>query len=150
MSASVELTAVARTLQATKKVVVACHEAPDGDALGSLIGCGTALRRGGWDTVLWAPGDTPLPADYAWLGYDDVVRMPPADLSERLLLALDCGSAARLGVDGPAALTTADATINVDHHSDVGTRAGCCRSDRAARGSNCCGTRGGGCRRGNC
>ncbi len=118
MSASAELTAVARTLQAAKKVVVACHEAPDGDAIGSLIGCGTALRRGGWDTVLWAPGDTPLPADYAWLGYDDVARMPPADLSERLLLALDCGSAQRLGVDGAAALTTADATINIDHHSD--------------------------------
>lgn len=118
MSIAEDLALAAARLQSHSQIVVACHESPDGDALGSLIGCGTALRSGGWDVVLWVPGDADLPADYAWLGYDDVVRMPPADLSKRLLLALDCGSAERLGVDGAAALTTADATINIDHHGD--------------------------------
>lgn len=108
----------AAALRAHPRIVVACHEAPDGDALGSLVGCGRALRSAGWDVVLWAPGDAPLPADYAWLGYDDLVREPPADLDERLLLALDCGSAQRLGRDGEAAMTRAATSVNIDHHAD--------------------------------
>ena len=96
------LPAAAAALRAHPRIVVACHEAPDGDALGSLIGCGRTLRDNGWDVVLWAPGDALLPADYRWLGYDDLVRTAPADLSERLLLTLDCGSALRLGEGGEA------------------------------------------------
>ena len=113
-----DLAAVADLLRAHRRVVVACHEAPDGDALGSLRAAGDALRDNGWDVALWAPGDAPLPADYAWLGYEDVTRTPPEDLSERLLLALDCGSAERLGAGGPDAVAAAAATANVDHHGD--------------------------------
>lgn len=108
----------AAALRAHDRLVVACHEAPDGDALGSLVGCGRALRAAGWDVVLWAPGDAPLPADYAWLGYDDLVRDAPADLDGRLLLALDCGSALRLGRDGEAVVARAAASVNIDHHAD--------------------------------
>ena len=109
---------VAALLRAHPRVVVACHEAPDGDALGSLLGMGTALADAGWDVALWAPGEAPLPADYAWLGCDRATRVPPEDLGERLLLALDCGSAERLGAGGPAAVAAAAATANVDHHAD--------------------------------
>ncbi|MGI9117664.1 MAG: DHH family phosphoesterase [Gaiellales bacterium] len=109
---------VAELLRTHPRVVVACHEAPDGDALGSLIGCGSALRAGGWDVVLWAPGDAPLPADYGWLGYGELVREAPADIAERLLLALDCGSAQRLGAGGETAVAAAAASANVDHHAD--------------------------------
>ena len=109
---------VVALLRAHERVVVACHEAPDGDAIGSLIGAGTALSAAGWDVALWAPGDAPLPEDYAWLGYDGVARTPPDDLDARLLLALDCGSAERLGADGPAAVARAAASANVDHHAD--------------------------------
>lgn len=108
----------AAALRAHDRIVVACHESPDGDALGSLVGCGRALRAAGWDVVLWAPGEAPLPADYAWLGYDDLVRVAPADLPERLLLAVDCGSALRLGRDGEAAVSSAAASVNLDHHAD--------------------------------
>lgn len=109
---------VVAALRAHPRVVVACHEAPDGDALGSLVGCGRALARAGWDVVLWAPGDAPLPADYAWLGYADLVREPPADLGIRLLLAVDCGSALRLGRDGEDAIARAATTASIDHHAD--------------------------------
>jgi bifunctional oligoribonuclease and PAP phosphatase NrnA len=112
------LDAVADLLRAHPRVVVACHEAPDGDALGSLIGAGASLADAGWDVALWAPGEAPLPEDYAWLGYDGIARTPPDDLGERLLLALDCGSAERLGAQGPAAVAAAAASANVDHHAD--------------------------------
>lgn len=110
--------AAVAALRAHERIVVACHEGPDGDALGSLVGCGRALRAAGWDVVLWAPGDAPLPADYAWLGYDDLTRVAPSDLDERLLLALDCGSALRLGRDGEQAVARAAASVNIDHHAD--------------------------------
>ncbi len=109
---------VADLLRSHPRVALACHEAPDGDALGSLLGLGAALADGGWDVALWAPGDAPLPEDYAWLGYGGVERSAPADLGARLLVALDCGSAERLGAGGPAALADAAATANVDHHAD--------------------------------
>lgn len=115
---SAALTEAAALLRAHPRLVVACHEAPDGDALGSLLGAGRALARAGWDVALWAPGEAPLPDDYAWLGYDDVRREPPADLAERLLVALDCGSAERLGAAGPEAVAAAGATLNIDHHPD--------------------------------
>ena len=105
-------------LRAHPRIAVACHEGPDGDALGSLVGAGRALARAGWDVALWAPGDAPLPDDYAWLGYDDVRRDPPGDIAERLLVALDCGSAERLGPVGPEIVRTALATLNIDHHAD--------------------------------
>lgn len=113
-----EITAVADLLRAHARVLVACHEGPDGDAIGSLLGMGRPLRDAGWDVVLWAPGAAPLPDDYAWLGYDDVVREPPADAADRLLLALDCGSAERLGGSGPGIVATVVASANVDHHAD--------------------------------
>ena len=112
------LTDAAAALRAHGRIVVACHEAPDGDALGSLVGCGRSLRAAGWDVVLWAPGDAPLPADFAWLGYDDMVRSAPADLEQRLLLTLDCGSALRLGADGERAVARATTSVNIDHHAD--------------------------------
>jgi phosphoesterase RecJ-like protein len=114
----VTLTHAAAVLREHPRICVACHEAPDGDALGSLIGCGLALRSAGWEVVLWTPGDAPLPADYAWLGYGELRREPPADLAERLLLALDCGSALRLGPEGASHVATAATSINIDHHAD--------------------------------
>lgn len=108
----------AALLRAHSRIAVACHEGPDGDALGSLVGCGRALARNGWDVALWAPGDAALPDDYAWLGYDDLRRDPPGDIGERLLVALDCGSAERLGAMGTEVAAMAAATLNIDHHGD--------------------------------
>jgi hypothetical protein len=44
---------------------VTSHEAPDGDALGSLLGSGLALRALGKDVVMFLGGRAPLPASTA-------------------------------------------------------------------------------------
>ena len=118
MISQAELAAAAGLLREHSRVLVACHESPDGDALGSLIGAGRSLQDAGWDVAFWAPGDASLPADYDWLGLDHVARTPPSDASERILLAVDCGSAERLGLAGPATVASALASINLDHHGD--------------------------------
>lgn len=115
MSSAADVAAVIRN---HSRLVVACHENPDGDALGSLLGLARAMARGGYDVVGWAPGNAALPADYHWLGLDGLVRAAPDDLDKRLLIAVDCGSADRLGAAGAAAVREARETVNVDHHGD--------------------------------
>src|SRR5262249_41685485 len=59
-----------------------------------------------------------LPAEYRFLGLVDrgLLREPPADQAERVLLALDCANATRLA--DPSLLGKAPLTINIDHHHD--------------------------------
>lgn len=110
--------AVADLVRSHDRFVVACHENPDGDALGSLLGLSRSLSRAGYDVVAWAPGSTGLPSDYAWLDLADVQRTVPEDIATRLLIAVDCGCADRLGAGGGEAVARAAATANIDHHAD--------------------------------
>ncbi len=113
-----DIAEVATLVRRHRRVVVACHENPDGDAVGSLLGLTRALTAADYDVIAWAPGSSDLPRDYTWLGLDEIVRTVPADIGDRLLVAVDCGSADRLGGQGKEAVEAAIATANVDHHGD--------------------------------
>jgi phosphoesterase RecJ-like protein len=112
-----DIRAVAEALRAHDRFLVATHENPDGDALGSAIGITLALRAMGKqaDPYLW--GDRPLPREYAFMGLDGILRELPADYGERALLAVDCAKADRLGED-PRILEEPTTIVNVDHHHD--------------------------------
>jgi len=62
-------------------------------------------------------GVAPLPAELGFMPLDELVRVPPGDLEERVLLAVDCANARRLGPD-PALLERAKLVVDVDHHHD--------------------------------
>jgi len=104
-------------LRGASKLIVASHENPDGDALGSLIAMQeilTALRK---DSVMFVDaGEFPLPYEYRFLPLPGLVSAPPADLDERTIVLLDCGNLER----NPAeALQRAGTHIlNIDHHHD--------------------------------
>ena len=106
--------AAAAALRAAPQVVVAAHENPDGDAIGSLVGAVRGLRAGGIDAVgVRAAAD--LPREYRWLG--DGLRTTVPEGTGWLLLAVDCGSAARIAV--PAGVREgSDLVIDLDHHHD--------------------------------
>ncbi|HZQ17056.1 MAG TPA: bifunctional oligoribonuclease/PAP phosphatase NrnA [Gaiellaceae bacterium] len=112
-----ELRAVVEALREHDRFVVVTHENPDGDALGSLHGMTLALRALGGDAVPYLSGDGPLPAEYAFLDLSGLQRTLPADLGERVLVAVDCASARRIAPDDEA---TAGAllVVNIDHHHD--------------------------------
>jgi phosphoesterase RecJ-like protein len=112
-----DLAAAAEALRANERFVVVTHENPDGDALGSLLGLALGLRSLGKDVVTFLSGDAPLPAEYAFLELADLRREPPADLAERVLVAVDCASERRIGPD-PAPLEQARLVVDVDHHHD--------------------------------
>ena len=48
---------------------------------------------------------------------DEVLREPPADTGERVLLALDCANERRLGPE-PSILEQLRLVVDVDHHHD--------------------------------
>jgi len=116
MTQTTDLKAIADALRRHDRFLVVTHENPDGDALGSLLAATLALRQLGKDAVMYLPGQTPLPREYAFMPLDELVREPPADAAERVLLSVDCAKEDRIGDE--AALSRAPLVLDVDHHHD--------------------------------
>jgi phosphoesterase RecJ-like protein len=104
-------------LRGADKLLLTTHENPDGDALGSLRATQIVMEALGKDSVMFMAADNfPLPHEYRHMPFDDVLHEPPPDLSERLVVFLDCGNIDRMPVDF---LRTGGARIvNIDHHHD--------------------------------
>src|SRR5262245_64343857 len=119
MSNQRDLQAVVPALKENERFVVTSHEAPDGDALGSLLATGLALRALGKDVVMFLGGPAPLPGEYRFLDLEarGLRRERPADFAERVLVAVDCASAGRTGAE-PGVVDAARFTVNIDHHHD--------------------------------
>jgi phosphoesterase RecJ-like protein len=116
MTETADLKAIADALRQHDRFLVVTHENPDGDALGSLLAVTLALRRIGKDVVMYLPGKTPLPREYAFMPLAELVREPPSDAADRVLLAVDCAKEDRIGDE--AAITRAPFVLDVDHHHD--------------------------------
>ena len=96
--------------------VVATHENPDGDALGSLIGMHGLLTALGKESDMFiSPSDLPLPREYRCAALEHAIQAAPADIGERTVVMLDCGNIDR----NPAAVLQHGAhLLNIDHHHD--------------------------------
>jgi phosphoesterase RecJ-like protein len=113
-----DLDAVVDALHSHDRFLITTHENPDGDALGSLLATKLALDQLGKDSVMYLAGDVPLPREYAFMELGDLERDgPPPDAAERVLLAVDCAKAERLGRD-PTLLQRAPFVLDIDHHHD--------------------------------
>jgi phosphoesterase RecJ-like protein len=93
------------------------HENPDGDALGSLLATTVVLRQLGKDAQMFLYGSAPLPREYGFMRLDGLLRELPDDIGERVLVAVDCAKADRIGAD-PAPVERAKLVIDIDHHHD--------------------------------
>src|SRR3954466_2241108 len=105
------------TLRDHDKFLLTTHERPDGDAVGSLSAMQQILTGLGKDAVAFLTADEfPLPYEYRFLTLDGLVTEPPQDLSERVMVFLDCGNIDRT----PAAALHGEGRciLNVDHHHD--------------------------------
>jgi len=119
MAIQTDMRAVVAALRDNDRFVVTSHEAPDGDALGSLLGMGLALRGLGKDAVMFLGGPAPLPGEYRFLELEKrgLQRELPPDFGDRVLVAVDCASASRVGAE-PGVVAAARFTVNIDHHHD--------------------------------
>src|SRR5262249_21839414 len=112
-----DLQAVADALRSHDRFLLVTHENPDGDALGSLLATKLALDALGKDSVMYLYGDAPLPREYAFMQLEGILREPPPDADQRVLVALDCANESRIGPD-TTVLETAPLTLDIDHHHD--------------------------------
>ena len=97
-----------------ERFVLVTHENPDGDALGSLVAMHGVLRALGKDSLMFiGPGEFPLPYEYAFFQFEDLITEVPPDVGARTIVFLDCGNLDRNAIE------IGDATIlNLDHHHD--------------------------------
>jgi phosphoesterase RecJ-like protein len=116
MTQTTELKAIADALRRHDRFLVVTHENPDGDALGSLLAMSLALGQLGKDAVMYLPGRTPLPQEYAFMPLAELVREAPADAAERVLLAVDCAKEDRIGDE--SVRVRAPLVLDIDHHHD--------------------------------
>jgi bifunctional oligoribonuclease and PAP phosphatase NrnA len=117
MTQTTDVQAVAAVLREHDRFLVLTHENPDGDALGSLLAMTLALRQLGKDVDMYLSGSGPLPREYAFMQLDGLLRELPDDLEQRILVAVDCAKADRIGPDA-AALDRARSVVDIDHHHD--------------------------------
>lgn len=114
----VEWQAALALLTGCDEVVLTCHVAPDGDALGSMLALATALRRRGASVVCsWGEDPLVVPEAYGFLPGLELL-VPPGEVpaAPRLLVTLDSSSPDRLGLLADR-IATAGQVLVVDHHS---------------------------------
>jgi phosphoesterase RecJ-like protein len=103
-------------LRDDERFVLATHENPDGDALGSLLAMQGLLTALGKDSAMFiSPHDLPLPREYRFLSLDGLIQLPLADVAERTVVFLDCGNIDR---NSAGVLRDGAHLLNIDHHHD--------------------------------
>jgi phosphoesterase RecJ-like protein len=111
-----DLATAAALISAAGQVALACHVAPDGDALGSMLALHHVLRAGGRDSVAAFAGVQVTGPHYRELPGLDLLSDPlryPAE--PEVMVTLDCGSMGRLG-DLAINAKAAKELVVVDHH----------------------------------
>jgi phosphoesterase RecJ-like protein len=117
MTQATDFNATVRALREAERVLLVTHESPDGDALGSLVAMKLACEQLGKDVVAYLTPETGLPREYAFMDLAGVLRAPPEDCESRVLVALDCANARRIGPD-QSPHERAASILNIDHHHD--------------------------------
>ncbi len=102
-------------LKKSRKVFVASHKHPDGDALGSLLGMGLALETLKKKVKMY--NESVVPAIYQFLPSAHTVTNDPGDIrSYDTAVILDCSDLDRVG-EAARAILKIPLVINVDHHA---------------------------------
>lgn len=116
--AETELPKAIELIRRADTVALLCHLGPDGDALGSLLAVGLALRRLGKRVVgSWGTDPFVVPPMYSFLPGLDLLCHPEEFPDQPdLLVTLDTGSVDRLG-SLAAVAGRAGAVVMIDHHA---------------------------------
>ena len=102
-------------LKDAKTIAICAHVNPDGDALGSVLGCTLGLRSRGYDvTPLLATREKPQVYDFLD-GFEDLTPACEYSAKPDVFIALDVPSMSRLA-DGAHVLKRARTSFVIDHH----------------------------------
>jgi bifunctional oligoribonuclease and PAP phosphatase NrnA len=112
-----DLGTIAEAIRKHDRFLVTTHENPDGDALGSLIAMTLALRELGKDAAMYLFGEVPVPKEYAFMEFAELLRGPNPEVADRVVVAVDAANERRLGPQKDL-LEKAPFVIDIDHHHD--------------------------------
>ena len=110
-----EIAEIFRSPQYQSYLVIS-HQRPDGDAIGSTLAVGLALRALGKDATMW--NEDGLIRQYRFLPGSELLTKPEGELRRfDVVIAVDCATQARLG----SPLNFIDPAhnplwLNIDHH----------------------------------
>lgn len=105
----------ARAIAGADRIALACHVGPDGDALGSMIGLAVAAANAGKEVAASFGSPFTMPPSLSFLPLDYLVPPKEFPAEPELMIALDAGSAERLGELGSNA-SDAELLVVIDHH----------------------------------
>ena len=106
---------IIETLNASRRIFVATHVKPDGDAIGSLVAMGLALEAIGKKVVMY--NESPIPTPYRFLsGIHRVVHDSAAVGKCDSAVIIDCGDLLRIGRMAPE-MADFPVLLNIDHHA---------------------------------
>ncbi|HPA14733.1 MAG TPA: DHH family phosphoesterase [Desulfobacterales bacterium] len=106
---------IIRHLRKSNHILIATHNNPDGDAIGSLVAMGLSLEAFNKKTTLYI--ESSIPAIYRFLpSTDHIVRTVGSEgNSYDTAIIVDCGDLQRIGKAAPI-VSRIPAIINIDHH----------------------------------
>jgi len=106
-------------LRAASRIVVATHENPDGDAIGSLVAAAAGLRQLGKTVRTYLEPSSSIPSELRLLDVTGLERhLDESELGSWTLLTLDCATMRRLGRGHRGVVEAAATVIDIDHHYD--------------------------------
>ena len=102
-------------LKKSKRILLASHIHPDGDAIGALISLGIALEECKKSVRLY--NESPIPAVYQFLPSLHLVNNTIDDITEfDTAIILDCSDLHRIG-EAATEVSNIPVLINIDHHT---------------------------------
>ena len=105
---------IAGVLREHQRFAVLSHVRPDGDALGSQLALGLALKHLGKDVAIW--NEDGMLDKYSFVPRGELLTKPPAEPQDfDVVVALDTAIENRLGTARDA-IGSAKTCINIDHH----------------------------------
>jgi len=112
-------------IEAADEVALACHVSPDGDALGSMLALGLALRAAGRRVVAsFGDRDFAVPRLLRFLpGQDLLVEPARYPAAPGLMITFDVATVERLGMLEDSARNAGELLV-VDHHASNDTASG--------------------------
>lgn len=95
-----------------KSFLLACHENPDGDAIGAMLALGLALEEKGKQVCYFS--QDPIPQNLSFLPKREKIKQRVPQNHFDIIVALDAGEKKRLGLKW--ANLRYKALVNIDHH----------------------------------
>src|SRR5512142_727991 len=102
--------AIKHRLEKSKKVIIASHIRPDGDAIGSLLGLGLALLNAGKSVQMVLVDG--VPSSYRHLQGSELIVKDPS-IEYDTFITVDCADFKRVGKNFQS---YPQPDINIDHH----------------------------------